>query len=255
MLAWQFCLLKDRTAAGCFCVVCAVMWCVTPAECKSDSDNVSPMDGGEEGRFGVFRWSLHQWLEMKQTYIYVCVETWWSERRDIVLGTCWNTASHQVRPQPLFVSLSTSSFDFSALLSWLCSFTFQVFAQTVMEAAICTLITQFKQYAGKDGSSSTLSKDEFHSLVTSQLPNYVQVHPQHMQTLDNLWFVNIDIQTFYSCMVLVLTDFWFLWFELSATHIFIDSFMSTTVYKYSVPRNDLVLKNVTWLLNIMHSVI
>lgn len=52
-----------------------------------------------------------------------------------------------------------------------------------MEAAICTLITQFKQYAGKDGSSSTLSKDEFHSLVTSQLPNYVQVHPQHVQKM------------------------------------------------------------------------
>uniref|UniRef100_A0A8C4GSZ8 S100 calcium binding protein U n=2 Tax=Dicentrarchus labrax TaxID=13489 RepID=A0A8C4GSZ8_DICLA len=43
-----------------------------------------------------------------------------------------------------------------------------------MEAAICTLVTQFKTYAGKDGSSSTLSKDEFHNLVTSQLPNYVK---------------------------------------------------------------------------------
>ncbi|KAM9838419.1 protein S100-A11 [Aulostomus maculatus] len=43
-----------------------------------------------------------------------------------------------------------------------------------MEAAILTLVTQFKTFAGKDGSSSTLSKDEFHNLVTSQLPNYVK---------------------------------------------------------------------------------
>ncbi|XP_028454160.1 protein S100-A11 [Perca flavescens] len=43
-----------------------------------------------------------------------------------------------------------------------------------MEAAICTLVTQFKTYAGKDGSSSTLSKDEFQNLVTSELPNYVK---------------------------------------------------------------------------------
>ncbi|XP_029919843.1 protein S100-A11 [Myripristis murdjan] len=43
-----------------------------------------------------------------------------------------------------------------------------------MEAAITTLITQFKTCAGKDGSSSTLSKDEFHNLVTSQLPNFVK---------------------------------------------------------------------------------
>ncbi|TMS18123.1 protein S100-A13 [Larimichthys crocea] len=43
-----------------------------------------------------------------------------------------------------------------------------------METAICTLITQFKTYAGKDGSASTLSKEEFQNLVTSQLPNYVK---------------------------------------------------------------------------------
>ncbi|XP_047461390.1 protein S100-A11 [Mugil cephalus] len=43
-----------------------------------------------------------------------------------------------------------------------------------MEAAITTLVAQFKTYAGKDGSASTLSKDEFHNLVTSQLPNYVK---------------------------------------------------------------------------------
>ncbi|XP_075867918.1 protein S100-A11 [Nelusetta ayraudi] len=43
-----------------------------------------------------------------------------------------------------------------------------------MEAAICTLVAEFKTYAGKDGSGSTLSKEEFHKLVTSQLSNYVK---------------------------------------------------------------------------------
>ncbi|XP_075962540.1 LOW QUALITY PROTEIN: protein S100-A11 [Anarhichas minor] len=50
----------------------------------------------------------------------------------------------------------------------------KVSARTIMEAAICTIVTQFKTFAGKDGSSSTLSKEEFHILVTSQLPNYVK---------------------------------------------------------------------------------
>lgn len=44
-----------------------------------------------------------------------------------------------------------------------------------MEAAICTLVSQFQSFAGKDGSSSTLSKEEFHNLVSSQLPNFVKV--------------------------------------------------------------------------------
>ncbi|KAL2084194.1 hypothetical protein ACEWY4_019712 [Coilia grayii] len=43
-----------------------------------------------------------------------------------------------------------------------------------MEAAISVLVSQFKQFAGKDGSSDTLSRDEFHSLVVSQLPNFVK---------------------------------------------------------------------------------
>ncbi|KAM4630352.1 protein S100-A11 [Polymixia lowei] len=43
-----------------------------------------------------------------------------------------------------------------------------------MEAAIKVLVSQFKSYADKDGSSSTLSKEEFHSLVTAQLPNFVK---------------------------------------------------------------------------------
>lgn len=41
-----------------------------------------------------------------------------------------------------------------------------------MEAAICTLVTEFKSYAGNDGH---LSKQEFQNLVTSQLPTYVKV--------------------------------------------------------------------------------
>ncbi|CAG5886155.1 protein S100-A11 [Menidia menidia] len=43
-----------------------------------------------------------------------------------------------------------------------------------MEGAISTIVSQFKEHAGNDGSSSTLSKSEFHSLVTAQLPNYVK---------------------------------------------------------------------------------
>lgn len=44
-----------------------------------------------------------------------------------------------------------------------------------MEAAINTIVSQFKVFAGHDASSNTLSKDEFHKLVTSQLPNFVKV--------------------------------------------------------------------------------
>ncbi len=44
-----------------------------------------------------------------------------------------------------------------------------------MESAINVLVSQFKTYAGKDGSANTLSKEEFQSLVTSQLPNFVKV--------------------------------------------------------------------------------
>ncbi|XP_061616782.1 protein S100-A11 [Phyllopteryx taeniolatus] len=43
-----------------------------------------------------------------------------------------------------------------------------------MEAAILTLVSQFKAYAGDDGSASTLSRDEFHRLVASQLPNFIK---------------------------------------------------------------------------------
>ncbi|XP_028255339.1 protein S100-A13-like [Parambassis ranga] len=47
-------------------------------------------------------------------------------------------------------------------------------AQPTMEAAINTLVTQFKTFAGKDGCSNTLSRDEFQNLLTAQLPNFVK---------------------------------------------------------------------------------
>nr|XP_023662064.1 protein S100-A11-like [Paramormyrops kingsleyae] len=43
-----------------------------------------------------------------------------------------------------------------------------------MEPAINTLISLFKSYAGKDGTPSTLSKEEFHNLVISQLSTFVK---------------------------------------------------------------------------------
>ncbi|XP_076157357.1 protein S100-A11 [Alosa pseudoharengus] len=59
-----------------------------------------------------------------------------------------------------------------------------------MESAINTLVCQFKTFAGKDGSATTLSKDEFKSLVVSQLPTLVKnasdpgVIDQLMSSLD-----------------------------------------------------------------------
>ncbi|XP_062343128.1 protein S100-A11 [Osmerus eperlanus] len=43
-----------------------------------------------------------------------------------------------------------------------------------MEPAINIIVSQFKTFAGKDGSSNTLSKEEFTSLLISQLPNFVK---------------------------------------------------------------------------------
>ncbi|XP_030250816.1 protein S100-A11-like [Sparus aurata] len=43
-----------------------------------------------------------------------------------------------------------------------------------MESAVGVLVSQFKAYACSDGSSDTLSRDEFHRLVTSELPNFVK---------------------------------------------------------------------------------
>lgn len=56
-----------------------------------------------------------------------------------------------------------------------------------MEAAIATIVSQFKAYAGNEGSSTTLSKDEFHKLVTSQLSSLVKV------CLFSCFFVSADI--------------------------------------------------------------
>ncbi|XP_006641613.1 protein S100-A11 [Lepisosteus oculatus] len=59
-----------------------------------------------------------------------------------------------------------------------------------MEAAINTLVNQFKTFAGNDGSADTLSKEELRSLVSSQLPNFVKnssdpaVIDQLMSSLD-----------------------------------------------------------------------
>lgn len=47
--------------------------------------------------------------------------------------------------------------------------------QIDMEPAINVLVAQFKTFASKDGSSHTLSKEEFQTLVASQLPNLVKV--------------------------------------------------------------------------------
>ncbi|KAJ8000336.1 hypothetical protein DPEC_G00203770 [Dallia pectoralis] len=44
----------------------------------------------------------------------------------------------------------------------------------IMESAIKALVSQFKTFAGNDGSSNTLSKAEFSSLVASQLPTFVK---------------------------------------------------------------------------------
>ncbi|XP_036948727.1 protein S100-A11 [Acanthopagrus latus] len=79
---------------------------------------------------------------------HIYSERRWSERRDTVLVAAHNTP-HSIPTQ-------------------------EASAQIIMESAICTIVTQFKNYAGKDGSSSTLSKEEFHNLVSSQLSNYVQ---------------------------------------------------------------------------------
>ncbi|XP_018925746.1 protein S100-A11-like [Cyprinus carpio] len=54
-----------------------------------------------------------------------------------------------------------------------------------MESAINVLVSQFKIYAGKDGSVNTLSKEEFQNLVTSQLPTFVK-NASDPATIDQL---------------------------------------------------------------------
>ncbi|XP_022529922.1 protein S100-A11 [Astyanax mexicanus] len=43
-----------------------------------------------------------------------------------------------------------------------------------MEAAINTLVSQFKAFAGKQGSDQTLSREEFQSMLNTQLKNYIK---------------------------------------------------------------------------------
>ncbi|CAL9705728.1 unnamed protein product [Knipowitschia caucasica] len=81
-----------------------------------------------------------------------------------------------------------------------------------MEAAIRELFKVFKVYAGQEGSSNTLSRAEFHKLVTSELPNLVEntdasAIDQLMKSLDE----NSDGQ-------LNLLEFWQLIGQLANKH-------------------------------------
>ncbi|XP_024917191.1 protein S100-A11-like isoform X1 [Cynoglossus semilaevis] len=59
-----------------------------------------------------------------------------------------------------------------------------------MESAINVLVSKFKVYAGSEGSSDTLSRDEFYKLVKAELSNFVTdsadpaVVDQLMRSLD-----------------------------------------------------------------------
>uniref|UniRef100_A0A8C8DA09 S100/CaBP-9k-type calcium binding subdomain domain-containing protein n=1 Tax=Oncorhynchus tshawytscha TaxID=74940 RepID=A0A8C8DA09_ONCTS len=59
-----------------------------------------------------------------------------------------------------------------------------------MDFVINVVVSQFKTFAGNDGSSNTLNKEEFNSLVASQLPAFVKntsdtgVIEQHIGSLD-----------------------------------------------------------------------
>lgn len=50
-----------------------------------------------------------------------------------------------------------------------------VTSRPAMESAIDVLVSRFKMYAGSDGAAETLSREEFHKLVESELPNFVKV--------------------------------------------------------------------------------
>ncbi|GAA6085012.1 hypothetical protein Q7C36_003630 [Tachysurus vachellii] len=82
-----------------------------------------------------------------------------------------------------------------------------------MESAINILVAQFKTFAAKDGSSHTLSKEEFQTLVASQLPNLVKnagdpaVIDRLMSSLDE----NNDGE-------LTFQEFWQLIGKLASTH-------------------------------------
>ncbi|KAI1885940.1 hypothetical protein AGOR_G00208930 [Albula goreensis] len=87
------------------------------------------------------------------------------EEREINL--CQSTAASVTGNIPQVPNPNLShTVSFSLSLSTVCLYT--------MESAISTLVSQFKEFAGKDGSADTLSKEEFRSLVASQLSNFVQ---------------------------------------------------------------------------------
>lgn len=64
-----------------------------------------------------------------------------------------------------------------------------------METAIGVLVSQFKAYAGRDGSSDTLSRDEFQKLVKSELSSFVKVGEEQLRCNDYLCdcFVKSDL--------------------------------------------------------------
>lgn len=64
-----------------------------------------------------------------------------------------------------------------------------------METAIGALLSQFKAYAGRDGSSDTLSRDEFQKLVKSELSSFVKVGEEQLRCKDFLCdcFVKSDL--------------------------------------------------------------
>lgn len=138
--------------------------CVSPEQWKSGRDKGSLLDGGEEGRFSAdvcisWRgWSVYIIREVMfraegQGLLYLL------QHRTLYLNTAGKTKSRwflwcYLKDPSLFICLT---------------------AQPTMEAAINTLVTQFKTFAGKDGCSNTLSRDEFQNLLTAQLPNLVKV--------------------------------------------------------------------------------
>uniref|UniRef100_A0A674DDN3 EF-hand domain-containing protein n=1 Tax=Salmo trutta TaxID=8032 RepID=A0A674DDN3_SALTR len=54
-----------------------------------------------------------------------------------------------------------------------------------MDSVINVVVSQFKTFAGNgnDGSSNTLNKEEFSSLVASQLPSFVKINAGTIEQL------------------------------------------------------------------------
>ena len=77
--------------------------------------------------------------------------------------------------------------------------------QIVMESAIAMLVSQFKKYAGSDGSSDTLSKDEFCRLVASELPNFVKVRINHLNWIT---FFFLSVKSMKTPKPTILWSYW-----------------------------------------------